>query len=386
VNHPPRLLSAVILYLGFAATGVGLALPGSVLPALLTQWSLADSQAGLLFLLGWMGSSIGALLVRGSLVWSLGRGAFLLTAACFGMAYASRWSCFPWMTLFGIGLGMTMTATSLIQASRNAERRGVELNRMNLVWAIGATLCPTLATHSLRIANVRGIFSAVGIFFAFQLLWIAIFERDWPHQINPAATPQTPPTKRMQWKLNLRLWPLSLVILIFLPTGIESAIGGWAATYVQRTQETISTTVTAGTCFWVGVLLSRTLSSTVLLLKRSELFVLRQSLFCVALGTLLLLVTTSAFGILPAVFLIGFGLGPVYPLLLALALQYSEDSLIFFVAGVGSAFLPWLTGVVSGSTKSLHTGLFVPFAGALLMLILGLRLASRDHKQPLYHL
>jgi FHS family glucose/mannose:H+ symporter-like MFS transporter len=261
----------------------------------------------------------------------------------------------------------------------------MELNRMNLIWSVGASICPTLARHSLQIANIRGIFSTVGIFFALLLIWVAVFERDWTKESKPEFDGSDKPAPN-RWKLNLTLWPITLMILIFLPTGIESAIGGWAATYVQRTQETISTTVTAGTCFWLGVLISRTLSSTVLLLKRSERFVLRQSLVCVAVGTGLLLVSKSALGILPAVFLIGFGLGPVYPLLLALALQYSEDSLIFFIAGLGSAFLPWLTGVVSGAAKSLHTGLFVPFAGAVLMLVLGMRLLARDAKQPLHRL
>ena len=44
----PAWLSRVILYLGFAGTGVGMALPGSVLPAILTRLSLRDNEAGFL--------------------------------------------------------------------------------------------------------------------------------------------------------------------------------------------------------------------------------------------------------------------------------------------------------------------------------------------------
>ena len=36
------------LYLGFAATGVGVALPGALLPLLLRRWSLSDARGGLL--------------------------------------------------------------------------------------------------------------------------------------------------------------------------------------------------------------------------------------------------------------------------------------------------------------------------------------------------
>lgn len=362
-----RYLSLAILYSSFGATGVGMALPGSVLPTLLSQWSLADRQAGLLFFLGWLGSSLGALAVRASRVRSLVCGAFLTGTGAIGMAFSSRWSCFPWMAVFGLGLGMTMTSTSLLQAARNCQRRGAELNRLNLVWAIGACICPSLAEHSLRIANARVIFSALGLFFVLVSFWTLIFERD------PEVSQSLREASPQKW--SLALWPLSLVIVILLPTGIESSMGGWIAAYVQRTQQTIFTTVTAGTCFWTGLMLSRTLASTILLLRRSERFVLNQSLGTVVTGASLLIASTNSFGILAGVFLIGFGLGPVYPLLLAIALQYSDNTAIFFVAGLGSAFFPWFTGVVSSSTSSLRIGLVVPLTASILMLVLGVPLA-----------
>ena len=375
---PPRFVSQTVIYLGFAATGVGMALPGSVLPALLAQWSLADRQAGLLFFLGWLGSSLGALLVRASRVRSLVLGTLLAALGAFGMAFSSRWSCFICMAIFGLGLGITMTSTSLLQSARNAERRGAELNRLNLVWALGACICPTLAEHSLRVASARIIFSSLGIFFAFVSLWILAFERD-PAAILPISEPS-----RNRWSLSL--WPLSLVIVILLPTGIESSMGGWIAAYVQRTQQTIATTVTAGSCFWVGLMLSRTLASTILLMRRSERLVLIQSLCTVVAGAMLLIASKASVGILPGVFLVGFGLGPVYPLLLAIALQYSENTAIFFVAGLGSAFFPWLTGTVSSSTSSLRIGLVVPLAASVLMLALGLRVAALTSKDGLVQL
>jgi fucose permease len=352
-----------------------------VLPALLKQWSLTDSQAGFFFFLGWMGTSIGALLVRPSRVRSLALGSILVAIGAFGMAYGSHWNCFAFMAVYGVGLGMTMTSVSLLQAGRNALRRGLELNRLNLAWAIGACICPSLAAHSLRIASVRVIFSAVGFFFTFLCLWVLIFERD-PISARKRAASET--VVAGVWPLAL--WPLALVTVIFLPTGIEASMGAWIAAYVQRTQQTISTTVTAGTCFWIGLMLSRTLSSFILLMRRSERIVLCQSLLTVVAGTLLLISTTASAGILPGVFLVGFGLGPVYPLLLATALQYSERTPIFFVAGLGSAFLPWLTGIVSSATSSLRLGLLVPVSASVLMLALGLRIAGMsgrvDHPYP----
>jgi FHS family glucose/mannose:H+ symporter-like MFS transporter len=95
----------------------------------------------------------------------------------------------------------------------------------------------------------------------------------------------------------------------------------------------------------------------------------------------MLIAVDSRFWMLASVFLIGFGLGPIYPLLLSIALQYSENSTIFFVAGLGSAILPWLTGIVSSSTSSLRDGLLVPCAASALMLFLGFRFLIRRTTQ-----
>jgi fucose permease len=368
---PSRLLSRTVIYLGFAATGVGMALPGAVLPALLARWSLADRQAGLLFFLGWLGSSLGALAVRSSRIHSLALGTSLAALGAIGMALSSRWSSFICMAVYGFGLGLTMTATSLLQAARHGEKRSAELNRLNLIWALGACICPTLAEHSLRVASARAIFLWLGIFFTLICLWMLVFEREPAESIDLSRSPKHPHTR---W--SLALWPASLVVIILLPTGIESSMGGWIAAYVQRTQQIIATTVTAGTCFWSGLMLSRMLASAILHRWRKERLVLIQSLGTVVAGALLLICSHASAGILTGVFLVGFGLGPVYPLLLAIALPYSENTAIFFVAGLGSAFFPWLTGIVSSSASSLRIGLVVPLAASILMLVLGLPLAS----------
>lgn len=367
--------SRVVIYLSFAATGVGMALPGAVLPALLAQWSLEDRQAGLLFFLGWAGTSLGALMVRASRTRSLAFGALLGGIGALGMAFSTRTVSFVSMTVYGIGLGMMMTATSLLQSLRHAETRGAELNRLNLIWALGASTCPSLAEHSLRVASARWIFTALGAAFLLTALWVILLERE---PMKPLLTKQSVIDWRSGWQLSL--WPLPLVAIMMLPTGIESSMGGWIAAYVQRTQHAIATTVTAGTFFWIGLMLSRTIVSTLKSLRHAERLVLIVSLGTVVAGALLLIVSTASGTILPGVFLVGFGLGPVYPLLLAIALQYSENTAIFFVAGMGSAVFPWMTGVVSSASNSLRIGLLVPLLASVLMLVLGVAIVSHRRK------
>ena len=371
MNTPQSYPSRIVIYLSFAATGMAMALPGAVLPALLQHWQMADRQAGLLFFLGWMGSSIGALLVRPSRSRSIAFGALLTGLGATGMGFSTKTASFVSMAIFGLGLGITMTATSLLQSARNDDRRGAELNRLNLIWAIGASTCPTLAEHSLRVASARMIFCALGLFFLAVSLWSFLLERDPDRGVmaRPVSVPW-----RKGWSLSL--WPLPMVVIMLLPSGIESSMGGWIAAYIQRTHHVIATTVTAGTLFWIGLMLSRTLVSSIGALHRAERVVLRVSLCLVLAGALILIADSATLGALPGIFLIGFGLGPVYPLLLAIALQYSENTAIFFMAGLGSAFFPWLTGTVSSAAGSLRIGLLVPLGASVLLLALGLRVST----------
>ena len=67
---------------------------------------------------------------------------------------------------------------------------------------------------------------------------------------------------------------------------------------------------------------------------------------------------------------LGLAAGPVYPLVIAAALRYRENSTVFAVAGVGASILPLLTGALSTWTHSLRAGLGVPLLAAAVMAVL----------------
>jgi len=64
--------------------------------------------------------------------------------------------------------------------------------------------------------------------------------------------------------------------------------------------------------------------------------------------------------------------------LLSFILERTPHGWIFAVAGLGSALVPWLTGLLSAHYGSLRYGLIVPFAAALLMIVL----RSASLRQP----
>ncbi len=362
-----------LLSIIFAATGVGMALPGAILPALMRQWSLEDSGAGLLLFLAWLGSSTGAL-AAGSHRRSVTAGGCLAVAAALAaMATGSAQLRFVEMFVYGLGLGAAMTAISLVQAERQAHDSGREMNRLNMIWSLGAVVCPVLAAHSLRVASPRAICGGLAVVFA--LLWLLALRPALDEVGQSWATPGSGTTSG--WHA---MWPLALVLLAFLPTGIESTMGGWVTEYAQRQQQTIATSVAAGSLFWGGILVSRACSATRLLAWRTEHKVLLQSVWTILAGVVLLVALPNQFGILCGNALVGFGLGPVYPLALALALRHRDHPSIFWIAGLGSALLPWVTGMASSLGHSLRFGLVVPLAAALVLVAcsLALPIATED--------
>jgi fucose permease len=79
-----------------------------------------------------------------------------------------------------------------------------------------------------------------------------------------------------------------------------------------------------------------------------------------------------------AAFGVGFGLGPVYPMLLVEALKYRESGAVFLIAGLGASAIPWVTGAISQRMSSLRYGLAAPMVSAVLMLVLAVAYRSRS--------
>jgi MFS transporter, FHS family, glucose/mannose:H+ symporter len=367
-----RTLAATPLYLGMAATGVGVALPGALLPAMLLRWHLQDEQGGRLFLLAWIGSSLGALLVRGSLRTTLLCGSIAVALGAVGLGFCAGHGADAWMAVYGMGLGLTMTSISLIRQQRTGGS-GTELVRLNLLWAIGACACPSLTIRALTAGDIRPVLCGLAFCFLALAGWTA-FQPEVRLEATAAKSGGL-------WEI-FRTVPLGLIVMTLLITGIEASAGGWLAAYARRGGHAVAEIIAAPTCFWAGLLLSR-LFWSVSDRRIAHYLAVRGSLLLMAGASILLIVSGSGLLLLIAAFCLGFGIGPVYPLLLAWALRFQRGGAIFFLAGVGSACLPWLTGLVSAERGSLRVGLAVPMIATMVMVLLSLALplgawSSRD--------
>jgi FHS family glucose/mannose:H+ symporter-like MFS transporter len=358
----PRLemLAGGLIYAAFGATGMGVVLPGTLLSVLLTRWSLTDEQAGLLFFVFFVGSSCGALLSRGRLHLSIARGCFCVALGAVALAVSSQVAAFFAMTFFGLGLGLAMTSLSLLQSRRRPVTRTAEMARLNMIWAIGAFISPTLLLRSAVRWSLPAVLCAVALCFAVlgtaALLLLARTQGDG--QVPVASS-----------KLSgIRSMPFALLAVVPLATGIESSVGGWLEAYSKRSGLLLVATISTVTCFWAGLLLSRLIQSQRTLATATQELVLKVSPWLMSLALLLIIVRPQGGYILAGALLLGLAIGPVYPLVLSLLLEYGEAGNVMFLAGgIGASALPLFTGLVSGWTRSLASGLSVPLAGSVMM-------------------
>lgn len=368
------------LYLGFAATGVSLALPGALLPLLLRRWSLGDARGGLLLFCFFLATTTGALVSRGRMNRSIARGALLTAIGAAWLGFANLGWGFAAIIVYGLGLGIAMTSTSLLISREFPEERRIEMMRLNLLWAAGACAGPWLALggQSLRTGDfaARPLHVLLGLaaFFAAFAFWVWVAHEHRNLGAPDALTGAAGTDEPHRWPLTQI--PLVLLILVFCATGVESSTGGWLAAYAQRLGETAGITIGAATAFWAGLLGSRLVHSLRALTRISERAVLALSAGLAAAGLTILVAWPGPAISVFAAFMVGFGAGPIYPLLLAIVLRHRETTGVFVLAGCGASALPLLTGALSGWVHSLSAGLCVPLAAASMMTILGLTVSG----------
>lgn len=341
--------NSAITYIAFAGTGFGSALPGVLLPELIRAWHLSDLHAGSLFLLLWLGSATGALVVRGrpTSIVALGCGAVALGA--FGFAWLGGAAAAPASFLHGLGLGMTMTAISMLRQHVRADRRGLELLRLNLMWSAGALAAPLLAVRALRNHAAPGVLAGEAVFFAVISVWA------FTAGAADVVLPNPSGFSRASWR-KLGLVPLPLVLATIAVPGMEAASGGWLATYAARASHSLAATVAAPACLWAGSLASRLVGSTPRV-ERAFAQHVTGLLGCAAVAAVAMVAVPASALILAGAAVLGFALGPLYPLLLARVMAREEVPTIFFLAGVSASAVPWITGAAATWGHSLRVGM-----------------------------
>jgi len=364
-------LRQIVFATSFGFTGVGTALLGATLPATLHEWHLSDSSGGTLLFCAWAGSTTGALFARGTTGIAALPGLLLAAAGLVLLGRGVTTYLPAVFLLYGLGLGMTMTAISIRRAHEvPAGRTDVEMNRLNLVWALGACVAPWLAVRSLRVLSVLWLFRAFSLVLtAAALTVLAVLAGPKGEAITERFSA---PKEDI-----LRSWaPLRLCLFAAASVGLESAIGSWLTTYAERSTLALGTAVSANSIFWAGLLLSRALHSAYGARVIHTRVARAGHILAVGVAMLLLLFYPSRLVLPLAGLLCGFGLGPLYPFVLSVALPRYRSVAVFLAAGFGASLLPWATGALSSACGSLRLGLLAPAACFIALAAVAVRMRT----------
>ena len=364
-----------VLHVGFVLTGIVTTLLGPILPTLITRWSLSDSGAGLFFTLQFCGNLAGVASLGALLSWRGYRLTFFLGFAFVFLGIAlllpvGKLAGMVSTAFFGYGLGLVLSATNLWVAEVAASRRAAALSLLNLAWGIGAIACPALVVFAQKENQLSKLLFGVAGFAGLLALILAAIEIE--PRTRESDTPKTRDAQAMQ---GTRIHA-ALGGLFFLYVGTEASVGGWIAALAKRiTTMPGALWALAPMFFWAGLLTGRALAPLVLA-RISEATLVTSGLILAAIGTGGLLWVTTFRGSAICVAASGLGLSCVYPLLIAwMVANYGErarriGSVMFALASLGGATMPWLVGFTSMRAGNLRTGLLVPLAGCLLMMSL----------------
>jgi FHS family glucose/mannose:H+ symporter-like MFS transporter len=377
ISSAIRIRRVVILtYISFTLIGVLNTFLGPALPVLSDRWLLNDSQAGSLFFAQFTGALIGSaasgwLIGRLSMTPLLiaGYGLLSLSVALLGI---SEWigGIFAIFAI-GIGLGFTIPTTNLMIAESNPGRSAGALNVLNFVWGIGALLCPPLISIFARHGQFPGLLFGLALLLAITALG---FARGL--SVSSQKDGRTEPGDASAMRSWISPYALLTGLLIFIYVGTEASVGGWLASYAQRLGSSARQFwAIAPSLFWTGLLLGRALAPAVLRIISDRGLVLAGLLAAVC-GLSLILMSWELAALSAGAFITGLGLAPVFPTTFAIFTRHfgilarNMVGVLFMLAALGAAVVPWIVGVTSEHYGELRIGLGVPLLGALIMVAL----------------
>ena len=111
--NAPSTRTIAVLHPVFALTGVLHVVGGALLPSISARFHLSDSDSGLLFLLYFAGTSIGALLCKRNYARTMTVGFVAMAFSCLAVAVSSRALLWPVFFLLGISVGVPMSAVTI---------------------------------------------------------------------------------------------------------------------------------------------------------------------------------------------------------------------------------------------------------------------------------
>ena len=378
----PSFFSPTILlaFFGFIVIGISGSAGGVLLPSLGDYYHVDKATIGLLFLVSSVGYFLSAF-ASGMLVERLGTRGFLLLGTILMLIGEFAFGLKPLFLLvllarLSLGLGIGIVETGLNIYVSTLPRSAALLNYLHAFYGVGALVGPLIASTLLVLSlgwNSMYLLLAVlslPLFLGFWLLF---------RHIGNSTSKEEQKAQGNTLKATLRIgvvWLASLFLLFYV--GVEVSMGNWSYTYLlegQHLNALLSGWIVSG--YWFGLTMGR-----FVLQNRAERWGISNTalvygcmvgiLVCIGLIWLVPSEVVAAIGFC----LLGFSLGPIYPLMVALTPKLVHSRMAASAIGflvstsiIGLALFPWLAGVLS---QSVGIWSLLPYNIALTLVMFGL--------------
>jgi MFS transporter, FHS family, glucose/mannose:H+ symporter len=371
-----RALTAAA-HAAFVPIGVVTVLLGPLLPALSSRWSLNYAQAGTLFTAQYLTSTLGVaasgfLVSRWGFRFAINAGLFAMALGVGALPWTSHIFGVACIACYGVGMGLAVPAANLLVAEVNPARRSAALNLVNFSWSVGAVACPFLVAAASQRNCTPLLLDGIA---ALMILVIAGIAAMPANIVEPTA--ESASGQGASWAMRSNRHALLLLAAIFfLYVGTENAFGGWTASYAKSLPGIPAAWSVMTPSFFYSALLFGRWAAPLVLRYMDEVSLARWGLLAGCAGMTGLILSHKMPALAASTAFAGLGLAAVYPITISLLSREfgpaatRVGSIMFTMANLGGASLPWLVGFLSSRFADLRVGLAVPLAAAVVMYVL----------------
>jgi len=307
----------------------------------------------------------------------------LFTAGLAGLAVAPRLAGLL-SAGFVIGLangGIDIGANALI-VELNRERLASALNYLHVLFGVGALLGPLIVSAAFA--------GRVPYWWVFGGGAVACAAIGFRLGVIPAAEVRTAPEPGNGFIPMLSrpvIWAIGGVM--FLYVGAESGIGAWLFLYLRMAGALSPMLASSGvSLYWLGLVCGRAFGGRLGHRIALPQFTMLASALSAAALVMLIAAPTAGGLAASAVFLIGFGYGPVFPNMIATgASSYPAEvgrmtSIVVAAGAVGAVIAPWIMGHAIADVSP-RASMEVALAFTIAMAALALSLRMIESTSPL---
>jgi len=349
------VLLLAIAYLGFVSLGMPDTVAGVAWPSVRDTFTLPQSGFGLVFIAlgcgycasGFFGGRLTLVLGVGTL---LTVSSALVVVAMFGSALAPVWPLFvACAVVWGLGSGAIDAGLNAYVSTHFSARH---VNWLHACYSLGATLGPLLMTAMLvRAGSWRLGYALVGAVILVMTATFFVTRRGWGEPPRSAAGEVGTPASMGAALGDLLVW--LQIVVFFLYVGLEFTVGQWSFTLLTESRGVgadLAGVLAGGYFGAIGV--GRVLFGAVADWVGLDRLVRFSTLAALAGATLFAFGSPVEVGYV-ALAVIGLGLAPVFPCMMArtaqrLGTEFSTHAVGFQVSAgmLGAAVVPGLAGLM----------------------------------------